>query len=394
MANRLSRTLGSLAIVVWLLSGCGGGDPYRQLTPYERHIYLEPTPLATTLVFDRVAQGYDASCMLASNGEAWCWGGNEHGQLGAGTAQACSGGNIPCTWQPLRVAAPMQFAVLSPGQIHSCGLDAAAQAWCWGFGLGGQLGDGRSVDSATPVAVAGGHRFVQIDAGRTSLLSCALDAVGTAWCWGPSGGGALGNGTVDMASSPVQVLATQPFTSVGAGSDHACGLDASGQAWCWGHNAYGKLGLGAPGAALLPTAVVGGQRFASIAVGGEFNCGLTAAGAAWCWGFGPSLGDGVGLHRDAPTAVSGAHLFVSLSAGYQHACGLKSDGSAWCWGMAALVGGGTEQTSLAPVAVSGGHRFRTLQAGGVATCAITVAGTPMCWGINTVGSVGQSNIDP
>jgi alpha-tubulin suppressor-like RCC1 family protein len=376
-----------------LLAGCEL-ELYRQLTPLEQHLYLEPTVVETPLAFDRVAMGYGHSCMLTSAGDAWCWGNNDNGQLGSTTTQTCSGGNVPCSWQPVQAAAPMRFSALGPGQASSCGLDTAGQAWCWGAGRGGQLGDGRSTDSRTPVAVAGGHRFVQIDGGRTSLLSCALDDAGAAWCWGPAGGGTLGNGTTDGAAVPTQVMASRPFVSVGAGDQHACALDGEGQAWCWGHNLYGSLGRGVSGAALLPAVVVGGRHFTSLAVGGVFNCGLTAEGAAFCWGFALSIGDGVGQHRDTPTAVSGGHVFVSLSAGYQHACGLLADGTAWCWGPALLVGGGTEQESLVPVAVAGGHRFSVLQAGGVASCGITTEGVPLCWGGNTSGAVGQSNVDP
>ena len=33
---------------------------------------------------------------------------------------------------------PLRFAALSPGLSHSCGIDVDGQAWCWGFGQGGQ----------------------------------------------------------------------------------------------------------------------------------------------------------------------------------------------------------------------------------------------------------------
>jgi len=46
------------------------------------------------------------------------------------------------------------------------------------------------------------------------------------------------------------------------------------------------------------------------------------------------------------------------------------------------------------VAVAGGQKFRVLQAGGVATCGITLGGVPMCWGGNSMGAVGQANVDP
>jgi alpha-tubulin suppressor-like RCC1 family protein len=225
-----------------------------------------------------VAQGYHASCMLAGDGQAWCWGRNAYGELGAVTTATCSGGNIACTWQPVAAQATLRFAAFSMGQVHGCGIDTAGRTWCWGFGLGGQLGDGARADSRAPVQVAGGHDFTAIDAGRDALLSCALDRAGAAWCWGPAGGGALGNGTTDASAVPVQVLSPQPFVSVGAGSEFGCGLDAAGQAWCWGRNAYGKLGLGRPGAATLPQPVVGAHRFTQLVVGGQHACGLDAAG--------------------------------------------------------------------------------------------------------------------
>jgi alpha-tubulin suppressor-like RCC1 family protein len=378
-----------------LLASCGGGDDgVRRLTPLERQIYLEPTPISTTLTIDRIAQGYDAGCVSTPTGEAWCWGNNEYGQLGAVTAKPCQSGLVACTWQAVRAQAPARFTEVSPSLRHSCGIDTSGQAWCWGFGLGGQLGNGANADSATPVAIAGHHRFVHVDAGSDGLLSCALDDVGTAWCWGPGDSGGLGNGTTDGANAPVQVLATQAFVSVGAGSNHGCGLDATGQAWCWGRNPYGVLGRGVSGASLVPAAVTGGHRFVALAVGGNFNCGLTSAGATWCWGFGPSLGDGVLAHSDVPVAVAGGHVFASVSAGYQHACGLTSDGTAWCWGAAMLTGGSTEEESKVPVAVAGGHRFRMLRSGGTATCAITLGVSLLCWGLNSNGAVGQSNLGP
>ena len=133
--------------MIWKSTGDSGGGS-KGPTPLEQHLYLAPTAVATALAFDRVGVGYGVSCMLTASGDAWCWGDNEHGQLGAASSTRCSGGSVPCSGQPLHAAPTLRFAEISPGQIHSCGLDAAGQAWCWGFGIGGQLGDGRSMDSA------------------------------------------------------------------------------------------------------------------------------------------------------------------------------------------------------------------------------------------------------
>ena len=63
-----------------------------------------------------------------------------------------------------------EFVALDAGAQHVCGLDAAGAAGCAGSGEQGQLGDGRSggnVTAAAPVAVAGGHAFSAISAGRS-----------------------------------------------------------------------------------------------------------------------------------------------------------------------------------------------------------------------------------
>lgn len=377
-----------------LLSSCGGGDGTRRLSPLERQLYLSPTSVVTPVPPASLGPGYDSQCLLAADGAAWCWGSNEYGQLGAATASPCAGGTLACSARPVATQPALRFTALSLSLRHGCGLDATGQAWCWGFGLGGQLGNGASADSAGAVRVAGGHRFVQLDAGAEGLLSCALDDAGAAWCWGPGDSGGLGDGSTNGANAPVQVLATRPFVSVGAGSNHACGLDAAGQAWCWGRNPYGVLGLGVSGPALSPAAVAGGHVFSALAVGGNVNCGLTAGGAAWCWGFALGLGDGGQAHRDVPVAVAGGHVFASLTVGYQHACGLTSDGTAWCWGPAMLTGSGSEAESPVPVPVTGGHRFRSLRAGGTATCGITTDAALRCWGSNARGAVGQDNLGP
>src|SRR4051812_19009152 len=63
-------------------------------------------------------------------------------------------------------AATFNLTRIATGSTHSCGLDANGQAYCWGFDVA--MGDGSSSASMvpTPVAVAGGHRFVEVRPGN------------------------------------------------------------------------------------------------------------------------------------------------------------------------------------------------------------------------------------
>jgi alpha-tubulin suppressor-like RCC1 family protein len=90
----------------------------------------------------------------------------------------------------------------------------------------------------TPQAVAGGHVFTTLQSGQ--LHTCGLTAQGEAWCWGQNYGGELGDGTYSTAQVPVRVQATVRFASLTHRA--TCALTADGQAWCWGSNTFGQVG--------------------------------------------------------------------------------------------------------------------------------------------------------
>ena len=268
----------AFAVCAWLAAGCGGADPYRKLTPIERQIYLEPALVSTALSFDRVAQGYDSACMLTPAGEAWCWGSDETGQLGALTAKSCQSGLVACSWQPVRAQASLAFASLSPSRRHSCGIDVAGKAWCWGRNPYGVLGRGLSGASLVPAAVTGGHRFASLAVGGN--FNCGLTSAGAAGCWGFAL--SLGDGVQAHSDVPVAVAGGHVFASVSAGYQHACGLTSDGMAWCWGVSFL--TGSGTEDESKVPVAVAGGHRFRVLQAGGTATCAISLAGLPLCWG--------------------------------------------------------------------------------------------------------------
>ena len=71
----------------------------------------------------------------------------------------------------------------------------------------GELGDGTSTTRTTPVAVLGAISFVAVKTG--TYHSCGLTGGGTAYCWGRNREGQLGNGSTTDSYTPVRV-ADQP----------------------------------------------------------------------------------------------------------------------------------------------------------------------------------------
>jgi alpha-tubulin suppressor-like RCC1 family protein len=89
-----------------------------------------------------IAGGLEHTCGVTTGGSAYCWGDNDHGQLGDGTT-------VDRT-TPVPVANGLSFASLTAGGGHTCGLTTAGTAYCWGYNFAGQLGDGTTVDRTTP----------------------------------------------------------------------------------------------------------------------------------------------------------------------------------------------------------------------------------------------------
>ena len=122
--------------------------------------------------------------------------------------------------------------------------------------------------------------------------TCGLTAPGNAFCWGNDLNGQLGNNT-DLANAAVPAavdmtaLSGERFVSIAAGGFHTCGLTASGNAFCWGDDDHGQLGNDAsladkPTPVPVDMSTLSGDRFVSIVAGGFHTCGLIASGAAWC----------------------------------------------------------------------------------------------------------------
>src|SRR5581483_3834219 len=118
-----------------------------------------------------------------------CFGGNDHGQLGDGTTTPRP---LPTATLPLPSGEPP--AAVAAGAAHTCAVDSVGNAFCWGRGDDGQLGDGGTADSAAPVAVIvpAGAPLTAIAAGAAH--TCAVDSAGGVWCWGRGSDGQLGLG--------------------------------------------------------------------------------------------------------------------------------------------------------------------------------------------------------
>jgi alpha-tubulin suppressor-like RCC1 family protein len=180
-------------------------------------------------------------------GQALCWGTAPRGGLGAGP-------DIASSETPIEVSGGLQFKSISAGGEHTCGLTLAGDlVYCWGNNNHGQLGDGSPFDRSEPVLVQGSLKFEAVSAGRQH--TCALTTGHEAYCWGQGFPGQLGNGSVEDASTPTAVSGGLVFASLSAGDSYTCGVTPTGAAYCWGGGAFGRLGNGSVEDIAVPTRI-------------------------------------------------------------------------------------------------------------------------------------------
>jgi alpha-tubulin suppressor-like RCC1 family protein len=347
---------------------CWGADSYGQLGDGTTTDSAVPVAVqAGKKRFTQISAGTWQTCGIDPGGHAWCWGRNNFGQLGDGTTTNSD--------VPVGVRGNHTFTQIAAGGSHTCAIDVNGHAWCWGWNSNDQLGDGTTADRLMPVAVdtSGvlfGKTLTKISASPGT--TCALDTAGHGYCWGAGDEGELGNGALPNHSLPVEV----DDTGVLAGKKLAqisgtCALDASGAAYCWGPGENGELGDGtdaanrSPAWSTIPVAVSGGHSFTQISKLGDLVCGIDHAGKAWCWGSNFRGKLGIGTPSDdstVPAAVDTSGVLAGMNltaaaAGDPFGCALASTGAAYCWGGEdhGQLGNGVLSASEvdSPVAVTG-----------------------------------------
>jgi alpha-tubulin suppressor-like RCC1 family protein len=80
---------------------------------------------------------------------------------------------------------------------------------------------------------------------------------GNVFCWGEGANGQLGDGRTSYSTSPLQVQNLTGATALAAGDEHVCAIAAGGIVSCWGGNTDGQLGDTSNYLRILPAPVAG-----------------------------------------------------------------------------------------------------------------------------------------
>ncbi|MCL2695633.1 MAG: hypothetical protein FWE69_04845 [Clostridiales bacterium] len=357
------------------------------------------------------AAAYAHSLSLRSDGTVWAWGRNNLGQLGDGTdtertypAQIETAPGVPLSG----------VVLIATGGHHSLALKNDGTVWAWGYNAHGQLGNGTTVanNRAVPVEASPGTALSGVIAvAANTNHSLALKGDGTVWAWGRNDYGQLGDGTTMQSNSPVQVMALSGVpmdnvTAIAASAYHSLALKSDGTVYAWGQNTYGQLGDGTAtdsGNPVRVTALPGVPLgdITAIDAGGTHCLALKDDGTVWAWGRNnfSQLGDGTKINRNNPVQVGGALGGVSaIAAGNQYSLVLKDDGTVWAWGNNGNgdLGDGstTERNTPVQVMLSAGEALNgidAIAAGSGHNLALRSDDTVWSWGRNDYRQLGDGS---
>ncbi len=336
-----------------------------------------------------VAAGTQHAVGLQSDGAVRAWGRNSSGQLGNGSTTDSS---TPVAVTGLSGA----VTAIAAGALHTVALMSDGSLRAWGDNSLGQLGNGTTTSSSTPVTVTGlGGSAVAISAG--DFFTVALMSDGSVKAWGQNSASQLGNGTTTDSSTPVTVTGLTGVTAIAGNGSHSLALMADGSVKAWGANEHGQLGTGGVSTSTTPVTVANLNGTAiAIAAGTYYSVALMADGTVNSWGdngYG-QLGSGTtSFSINTPVTAAGlGGAAKAITAGTAHTTVLMADGTVRAWGYNGFgcLGNGTTTGSTTPVTVTGlDGTVTAIAAGQFYTLALLTDGTVRAWGDNFGGQLGN-----
>ncbi len=268
-----------------------------------------PKPTQVTIpAASAIAVGENNACAVVTpSGDLYCWGNDDFGQT-SGTLPAAKGGRLG----PTKIPLPRPAQQVAGGSSFTCAVLDNGNVWCWGANDIGNLGHaagtapdrapchgdgGAGIPCGPPSVVrdANAVPFPGVVPGTLRLgsgVACAVSANDTLWCWGNNDSGQFGATTPPDSPYPVKVPGNFIAADIG---DSVCGVTAASDVYCWSVNFLGAIGLGstAPGAAcswdafyhcLTPPTILPNLKARRVALGASFALALTGEGRVWGWG--------------------------------------------------------------------------------------------------------------
>ena len=359
--RRLARSAVLAGACIAVGASAASAQPIEQFGSYyggTQYTMPTPTPVEGVENVVQLAASNASSLALDSSGQVWAWGNGQLGELGNGLSRD--------SLTPVRPRFPQQPTIVSIGEARddSFAIDSTGQLWAWGMNESGSLCLGTKHHQFAPARVPGITDAVAVQGAQNHVL--ILLANGTVDACGTNSNGQLGVGPgLAETSTPVPVPGLSGVVEVTAGVLTSAARTESGAVYTWGDNREGQAGTG-PG----PSSVWEPTQIALAGPASEVSCGGDATGTGDDSGFDLALvegrvygwgNDGHGQigdlgKRDRTTPAATNLSFAHVVASGESAVGLTATGEVLTWGAGNrfALGTGTTLTSVLPVAIGSG----------------------------------------
>lgn len=345
-------------------------------------------------------EGTYTSYAIDQNGNLYTWGKNTNGQLGIGTTTNDS--------IPVIVAFPTgvtSWTAIAGGASHTVAIGNDGNLYTWGLNTNGQLGDGTTNQSTTPIkiTVAGVTSWKAVAAG--DAMSFAIGGNDSLYSWGYNNFGQLGDSSTTQRTSPVTVHLPSGVLAkaVSAAANSAMALGTNDSLYAWGRNANGQLGIGSTADQRVPVAVhLPAGVTATVPIGGAFyNSALCSDGNIYAWGQNTNgqIGDATTTQRTSPTMVTkpnGVTSWLAATSGASFLLAIGNNDSLYAWGYngtgeLGVASGTNNNTTPLNVALPAGVLPTSLAAGHNHSLIVGSDGYLYAWGRNLEGQLGNNS---
>ena len=318
------------------------------------------------------------SVAISEEGDLYCWGYNEYGQVGNKT--------IDNQLTPVKVLENVKEFSMSKRVGYTFGaITSNGDLYCWGYNKYGQVGDGTTTNQLTPVKVLENVKDFSISSNYTSG---AITANGDLYCWGNNEYGQVGNGTTDRGYkqlTPVKILENVKDFSAGYTT---AALTINGDLYCWGDNESGQVGNETSyRVQTSPVKIL--ENIKEFSLNGTTTA-LTLDGDLYCWGYNSNgeVGNGTRDNQKTPIKILENVKKCLMT---DTASAITTNGELYCWGYNSNgeVGNGKTNKQLSPIKILENVDEFVLKDG--TSTALTVSGELYRWGDNGSWQVGNGN---
>nr|WP_295899315.1 hypothetical protein [uncultured Bdellovibrio sp.] len=330
---------------------------------------ITPLQMSSDVLDFDMTWGY--SCAIKTGGQVWCWGSyTPSGPLNSPNLLLASGAEK-----------------ISIGEATSGCAVVLGGVKCWGYdAYGGLVGDGGGTGSLLPPTDVVGLSGTFVDVAVAREAACALNSIGTVYCWGSNSSGALAKAGVMSSSSAVltENMVAGLIDIEASSINSFCGLTSDHKVYCWG----GSIGA-------VPTQVTGLSggisNLRSILNSNNFCIAKDDNSGLYCWA--TSLPLVASQQNYGLSSISSYDV-----AGYTSTMCALTDGNVKCWGKNIYgllgIGGASGKIPMAsPATIPGLQNVERLTMGRVGM-AVHADGSLSCWGDNSLGECGSGDLEP